>query len=33
MRVCLFEWGKKAGVENIMNFPCGRQFEAVRERE
>ena len=28
----LFERGKKACVENIMDFPCGRQFKAVHER-
>ena len=31
MRVCLFEWGKKACMENIMDFPCGREFEAIHE--
>ena len=24
MHISLFEQGQKAGVENIMNFPCGR---------
>ena len=32
MCVSLFEWGKKAGVENIMDLPCGREFEAVYQR-
>ena len=29
MCVSLFERGEKAGVEDIMDFPCGWQPEAV----
>ena len=32
MRVGLFERGEKASVEGIMNFPCGRQLEAIHEQ-
>ena len=29
MHVGLFEQGQKTGVEDIMDFPCGRQLEAI----
>ena len=32
MCVGLFERGKKAGVENIMNLPCVWKSEAVHKR-
>ena len=32
MCIHLFERGKEACVENIMDLPCGRQFEAVYKR-
>ena len=29
MCISLFERGEEAGVENIMDLPCGWEFEAV----
>ena len=32
MCIGLFERGEKAGVEDIMDFPCGQKFEAICKR-
>ena len=32
MCVHLFEQGKKACMENIMDLPSGREFKAIHER-